>query len=59
MTSIYKTSVYYKPNDKVNRYNNTYHRTFKMKPIDAKSSVYCGLEVESNNRNPKFMEESM
>ena len=37
----------------------TYHRAFKMKPIDAKSSLYFGLEVESNNRNPKFMEESM
>ena len=26
--------------DIVNKYNNTYHRTIKMKPIDVKSSIY-------------------
>ena len=24
----------------VNKYNNTYHRTIKMKPFDVKSSTY-------------------
>ena len=26
--------------DKVNKYNNIYHNTIKMKPVDAKSSAY-------------------
>ena len=26
--------------DIVNKYNNTYHRTIKMKPVDVKPSTY-------------------
>ena len=34
MTSISKNVYGDKLDDIVNEYNNTYHRTFKMKPID-------------------------
>ena len=30
----------YKLDDIVNKYNNTYHSTIKMKPVDVKSNTY-------------------
>ena len=36
MTSISKSVYIDKLDDIVNKYNNTYHRTFKMMPIDVK-----------------------
>ena len=40
MTSI-STNVYIdKLNDIVNEYNNTYHRTIKMKPVDVEDNTY-------------------
>ena len=40
MTSI-STHVYiHKLDDIVNKYNNTYHSTNKMKPVDVKPSTY-------------------
>ena len=38
----------------VNKYNNTYHSTIKMKPVDVKSSTYIGSSKEINNKDPKF-----
>ena len=40
MTSISKMLYIDKLDYIVNKYNNTYHRTIKMKPIDVKSSTY-------------------
>ena len=40
-------------NDIVDEYNNTYHRTIKMKPIDVKSNFFAYYE-ESNRKDPKF-----
>ena len=40
MTSTSKTVYIDKLDDAVNKYNNTYHRTIKMKPVDAKLSTY-------------------
>ena len=37
MTSISKNAYIDKLDDIVNKYNNTYHNTIKMKPIDVKS----------------------
>ena len=39
-----------------NKYNNTCHRTIKMKPIDAKSSIYIYIDfdVENNDKDCKF-----
>ena len=51
MTSISK-NVYI---DKlVNEYNNTYHTTIKMKPIDVKDNTYINTDKEINNKDPKF-----
>ena len=38
----------------VNEYNNTYHRTIKIKPIDVKDNTYINIHKEVNNKDPKF-----
>ena len=43
-----------KLDDIVNKYNNTYHSTNKMKPVDVKSSTYIDSSKEINNKDPKF-----
>ena len=40
--------------DIVNEYNNTYHRTIKIKPVDVKNNTYIDFEKEVNNEDPKF-----
>ena len=37
----------------VNEYNNTYHRTIKMKPIDVKDNTYINIDKEVNDNDPK------
>ena len=34
--------------DIVNKYNNTYHSTSKMKPVDVRSSTYFIFNKENN-----------
>ena len=54
MISI-STNVYIdKLTDMVNKYNNTYHSTIKMKPVDAKSSTYIDFNEESNKEDLEF-----
>ena len=55
MTSISKNMYIVKSDDVVNKYNNTYHRTTKMKPADVKDNTYINLSKESNNKDPKFI----
>ena len=43
-----------KLDDIVNEYNNTYHRTIKMKPVDAKDNTYTNFGKEVNDKDPKF-----
>ena len=43
-----------KLNNIVNKYNNTYHRTIKIKPIYVKSSTYYYFDKENNKETPKF-----
>ena len=43
-----------KLDDIVSKYNNTYHSTIKMKPIDVKSNTYIDSSKEISNKNPKF-----
>ena len=38
----------------VNKYNNMYHRTIKMKPEDGKSSIYILTLIKKTVRSPKF-----
>ena len=40
MTSISKNVYIDQLDDIVNKCNNTYHRTIKMKPVDVKPSTY-------------------
>ena len=48
MTSISKNVYIDKLDDTVNEYNNTYHRTIKMKPVDVKDNTYIDLKKEVN-----------
>ena len=43
-----------KIDDIVNKHNNTYHNTIKMKPVDVKSNTYISFNKEINNNDPKF-----
>ena len=54
MTAISKNVYIDKIDDIVNKYNNTYHRTTKMKPVDANPSMYIDFNKENNNHSPKF-----
>ena len=54
MTSISKNVYINKLNAIVNKYNNTYHATIKMKPIDVKDNSYINTNKEINYKDPKF-----
>ena len=57
MTSVSK-NVYIdyidKLDDIVNKYNNTYHKTIKMKPANINPSIYIDLNKAVNDKDPKF-----
>ena len=55
LTSLSKNVLIDKSNDMVNEYNNTCHRTIKMKPVDVKDNTYIdSMELHSNDKDPKF-----
>ena len=54
MTSISKNVYIDKLDDIVNEYNNTKHRTTKVKPIDVKHNTYIDFGKEVNDNDPKF-----
>ena len=54
MTAISKNVYLNILNDIVDEYNNAYHRTIKMKPIDAKSDSFGENNEESNEKDSKF-----
>ena len=54
VTLISKNVHIDKLDDIVNEYNNTYHRTIKMKPIDVKNNTYINIGKEVNDRDPKL-----
>ena len=54
MTSISKNVYIDKLDDIVNGYNNTYHTTIKLKPIDVKDNTYINIDKETNDKDPKF-----
>ena len=43
-----------KLDDIVRKYNNTYHTSIKMKPIDAKDNTYIDFKKEVNDKDHKF-----
>ena len=54
MTLISKNMCIDKLDDIVNEYNNTYHRTIKMKTVDVKDNTYMDFKKEINDKDPKF-----
>ena len=40
--------------DILNKYNNTYDKTTKMKHVDVNRSMYTDLNKEHNKKSPKF-----
>ena len=54
MTSVSKNVYIDKLDDIVNEYNNTYHRTNKMKPIHVKDKTYINSIKEFNDLQIKF-----
>ena len=54
LTSISKNVYIDKLDHIVNEYNNTYHSTIKMKPIDVKDNTYININNEVNDEDPKL-----
>ena len=54
MTSISKNVYIDKLDDIVNEYNDEYHRTIKMKPVDVKDNTNISSIKEVNDEDPKF-----
>ena len=54
MTSISKNVHIDKLDDIVNEYNNTKHRTTKMKLIDVKDNTHIDFGKDANDNDPKF-----
>ena len=54
MTSISKNVYIDKLDDIVNKCNNAYDSTIKMKPVDVKSNIYINTSKEINDKDPKF-----
>ena len=54
MTSLSKNVCIDKLDDIVNKYNNAYHRTNKMKPVDVKYNTDIDFSQKVNDWNSKF-----
>ena len=54
MTSVSQNVYIDKLHNIVKKYNNAFHSTIKMKPVDLKSSIYFVFSVEKNDNDPKF-----
>ena len=54
MTLISKNVYIDKLDDIVNKYNHTYHRTVKLKPVDVKSNTCINYSKEINDKDRKF-----
>ena len=54
MTAVSKNVYLDVLDDIVDKYNNTYNITIKMKPIDVKSDSYAEYNFNSNEKDSKF-----
>ena len=54
MTAISKNVYVDVLDDIVNKYNNTVHKTTKMKPIEVTNDSFAEYNEESNKRDPTF-----
>ena len=54
MTAVLKSVYFDVLDDIVNKYNNTVHRTRKMKSTDVTSDTYAEYNKDFNEKDPKF-----
>ena len=54
MTAISKNVYFDVLDDIVEKYNNTYHKNIKMKPIDVGDNSFAEYNEESNEQDPRF-----
>ena len=54
MTAISKNVYFDFLDDIVHKYNNTIHRTIKIKLIDVKANTYIDSRKEVNDKDPKY-----
>ena len=54
MTSISKKNYIDKLEYIINKYNNTYHSTIKMKPVDVKPSTCINFKKKNSKKDPNF-----
>ena len=54
MSAVSKNISFYVLTDIVNKYNNTVHRTIKMKPSDVTFDSYAEYNEDSNEKDSKF-----
>ena len=54
MTSISKNMYIDKIDDIVKEYNNKYHTSIKMKPVDVMDNTYIDFKKEINDKDRKF-----
>ena len=54
MANVSKNAYFDVLDEIFDKYNNTYHRTIKMKPRDVKNDSSAEYNEESNKKDPKF-----
>ena len=54
MISISKNVYIDKLDDIANKYNNTYHKTIKNKPVNVNPTMHIDFNKENNKEGPKF-----
>ena len=56
VTAVSKKLYIDKLDNIVNKYNNTFHRTIKMKLVDVKNNIYIYIDFykKSNDKDPRF-----
>ena len=57
ITSVWEKVYIHKLNDIVNKYNNIYQSTIKMRPVDVngvKVGIYIDFRIENDDKDPKF-----
>ena len=54
MAAVSKNVYFDVLDDIVKKYNNTVHRTIKMKPIDVTFNAYAEYNEDCNEKDPEF-----
>ena len=54
MTVVASNLYIFKLDERVSKYNKTYHGAIKMKHVDVKVATYIEYGVEHNKKDPKY-----